>query len=93
MRSLHYTSKKLGHDCKSRAEYWQQSGRSTVSDCKKLNASPRQENNLLKLIVLFFFSSKKESAMLRPICIEAQLLSLPLNMLEYIIIYEYDCKI
>lgn len=58
MQSLHYTSKKLGHDCKSRAEYWQQSGCSTVSDCKKLNAS-RQENNLLKLIVLFFLVQER----------------------------------
>lgn len=31
--------------------------------------------------------------MLRHICIEAQLLSLPLNMLEYVIINEYERKI
>ncbi len=50
--------KKLGHDCKSRAEYWQQRGCSTASDCKKLNASlplgkqPSQTDCFISLVLV-----------------------------------------
>lgn len=52
MQFLHYTSKKLGHDCKSRAEYWQQRGLLNSEGLQKVELFSRQENNLLKLIVL-----------------------------------------
>lgn len=53
MQSLHYTSKKLGHHCKSRAEYWQQRGLLNSERLQKVELFSRQENNLVKLIVLF----------------------------------------